>query len=252
MGTVSDLMLGVRTFGRGAALVARSGRLLRLGAVPALITTLLYVVALVVLLVWIDDLAVLVTPFADGWSAGLRGAVRVAAGLALLAGAAAIGVVAFVAVTLAVGGPFYERLSEIVDDEAGDAPVAPERSWAVSVARGLRDALRLVALSVLVAIPLVVLGFVPVVGQVAAPVLAALVGGWLLVLELTGPAGERREMGLGERHRALRSRRWLAVGVGVPTYLLCAIPFVAIVAMPAGAAAATLLLREVAATPRKG
>ncbi len=248
-GPLADAALGVRLFARGARTVLGSRRLLLLGAVPALVVTVLYLAALVLLATWVPDLATLLTPFADGWSDGARTGVRVVAGAALVAAAAAVGVVTFVAVTLAVGGPFYERLSELVDDDLGGVPTTTGPSWAAALLRGARDGLLLVALSIAAAVPLFVLGLVPVVGTLAAPVAAALVGGRLLVIELTAPAMERRGVRLAARRRLVRSRRALSWGVGVPTYLLAAIPFVAIIAVPVGAAAATLLARELHGEP---
>ncbi|WP_018330461.1 EI24 domain-containing protein [Actinomycetospora chiangmaiensis] len=242
---MSDLLLGLRLYARGAATVLRSPRLLRLGALPAAVTALLYLVALVALGWSLDDLVGLLTPFAADWSPGAREAAEVVVGIALVAAVALVAVLTFVAVTLAIGGPFYEKLSEIVDDTVGSVPAGPRRSWFASV----RDGVLLVGLSVLVAIPLFVAGFVPVVGQTAVPVVAALVGGRLLVLELTAPALERRGLGFGSRRRLVRSRRLLAWAVGVPTYLLCLIPLVGIVAVPVGAAAATLLARELRGEP---
>jgi CysZ protein len=109
----------------------------------------------------------------------------------------------------------------------------------------------LVGLSLLAAVPLFVLGLVPVVGPVLAPVSAALVGGRLLMIELSAPALQRRGLDFRARRRLLRTRRTLTWGVGVPTYLLAAIPFVAIVAIPAGSAAATLLARELRGEPTR-
>lgn len=244
-----DAVLGVRLFVRGALTVLRSPRLLLLGAVPALVVSLLYAGALVALAAWLPELAATITPFADGWSEGARTTARVAAGAALAAAGAAVAVVTFVAVTLAVGGPFYERLAEIVDDGLGPVPGSAGPSWLRSVVRGVRDGLLLIGLSVLAAIPLFLLGLVPVVGPVLAPVAAALVGGRLLMIELTAPALQRRGLAVGERRRLLRTRRLLTWGVGVPTYLLAAIPLVAIVAIPAATAAATLLARELRGEP---
>ncbi|MDL5154961.1 EI24 domain-containing protein [Actinomycetospora termitidis] len=246
---MSDLALGVRLYLRAAGMVLRSPRLLRLGALPAVVTALLYAVALVVLVRYLGDLVGVLTGFADAWSPTAREATEVVVGIAVLAAVALVAVLTFVAVTLAIGGPFYEKLSEIVDDTVGGVPAGPERSWAVALARGARDGLLLVGMSVLVAIPLFAAGFLPVVGQTVVPVVAALVGGRLLVLELTAPALERRGVGFGSRRRVVRSRRVLGWAVGVPTYLLCLIPLVGIVAVPIGAAAATLVAREMLGEP---
>lgn len=244
-----DLLLGLRLFVRGAVTVLRTPRLLLLGAIPALIVSVLYLGALVALVTWLPELAAALTPFADGWSEALRTGARIAAGAAVVAAAAGVAVVTFVAVTLAVGGPFYEKLAEIVDEGIGPVPGTAEPSWVRSVARGVRDGLVLVGLSVLATIPLFLLGLVPVVGPVLGPVAAALVGGRLLMIELTAPALQRRGLDFGARRRLLRTRRLATWGVGIPTYLLAAIPFVAIVAIPAASAAATLLARELRGEP---
>ena len=48
------------------------------------------------------------------------------------------------------------------------------------------DSIRLIVLGIVVAVPLFVLGFVPVIGQTVVPVVDVVVGGWLLAVELTG------------------------------------------------------------------
>lgn len=249
MTDVSDLVLGLRLYARGAATVLGSARLLRLGALPALVAFLLYAAVFVLLARFLPDLVDLLTPFAVGWSPGAREAADVVVGIALVAVVALVMVLSFVAVTLAIGGPFYERLSEIVDDGVGPVPDTPRRSTATSLLRGARDGLVLVVFSLLTAVPLFVAGFVPVLGQTLVPVVAALVGGRLLVLELAAPALDRRGHGFAARRRLVRARRVLGWAVGVPTYLLCLVPFVGIVAVPVGAAAATLLARELCGEP---
>ena len=246
---MSDLASGLRLYARGAGMVLRSPRLLRLGALPAVVTALLYTAALVVLVRFLGDLVGLLTGFDDGWSPAAQQVTEVVVGIAVLAAVALVAVLTFVAVTLALGGPFYERLSELVDDAVGEVPDGPHRSWASSTWRGVRDGLLLIGLSVLVAIPLFAAGFLPVVGQTVVPVVAALVGGRLLVLELTAPALERRGVGFAARRRLVRSRRMLGWAVGVPTYLLCLVPLVGILAVPVGAAAATLVARELRGEP---
>lgn len=240
---MSDAVRGARLLVRGATTLLGSRRLLVLGAVPALVTTVLYLGVLGVLATVLPGLTAALTPFAEGWSPAARGLAQVLVGVALLVAVAAVGVVAFVAVTLVVGGPAYERMSEIVDDGLGAPPAAP-RSWTASVLRGARDGAVLVAMSAACAVPLFVAGFVPVLGQTVVPVLAALVGGRLLVLELTGSALDRRGRSFAERRRLVRSRRALTWGLGVPASLLCAVPLLAIVVVPAAAVGATLLARE--------
>jgi CysZ protein len=75
-------------------------------------------------------------------------------------------------------------------------------------------------------------------------VLGALFGGWFLALELTGFAFDARGLSLGEQRRMLRRSRSTTLGFGVVTYLLFLIPLVAVIAMPAAVAGATMLARN--------
>lgn len=238
-----DFVTGVRFFGRGLGILLRSPRLLVIGAVPALLTTLLLLGGVVALGYWIDDLSALVTPFADGWAEGWRTAVRVAVGVGLFAGALVVGVLSFSALTLAVGAPFYEHIAEKVADEIGEDATA-EPPWGRLLWWGLRDGVVLVARSLLCTIPLLLLGFVPVVGQTVVPVLLALVTAWFLALELIAVPCYRRGMDLRQRQELMRRRRPLALGLGLPASLLCAIPFAAIVVMPVAFVGGVLVAHE--------
>jgi len=71
-----------------------------------------------------------------------------------------------------------------------------------------------------------------------------LLGGWLLVVELTGLSFDARGFTLRERRRALKARRAVAVGFGAATYLIFLVPFAVIVAMPAAVAGAAMLSRD--------
>jgi CysZ protein len=241
--SVRDFVTGVRLFGRGLGILLRSPRLLLIGALPALLTTLLLLGGVVALGYWIDDLSALVTPFADGWAAGWREAVRFAVGVALFAGALVVGVLSFSALTLAVGAPFYEHIAEKVADSLGTDATA-EPSWGRMLWWGLRDGVVLVARSLLFVIPLLLLGFVPVLGQTVVPVLLALVTAWFLALELVAVPFYRRGMDLRQRQDLLRRRRALAIGLGLPASLLCAIPFTAIVVMPVAFVGGVLVAHE--------
>ena len=238
-----DFVTGVRLFGRGLGILLRSPRLLLIGALPAVLTTLLLLGGVVALGYWIDDLSALVTPFADGWAEGWRTAVRLAVGVALFAGTLVVGLLSFTALTLAVGAPFYEHIAEQVADELGDED-AVELPWWRLLWWGLRDGVVLVARSLLYTVPLLLLGFVPVLGQTVVPVLLALVTAWFLALELVSVPCYRRGMDLRQRRDLLRTRRPLALGLGLPAALLCAIPFAALVVMPVAFVGGVLVAHE--------
>jgi CysZ protein len=243
-GKVGQFLSGVGLLFRGFAIYGRRPGLVLLGLVPALITGVLFVAAFATLVYFVDDLAAAVTPFADGWSAGARNALRVVAGIAFLGLGGLVGVLTFVAVTLVVGDPFYETISERVEDRFGGVPGAVDVPWYRSLRRSAVDSLRLVGVSVLIGVPLFLAGFIPVVGQFVVPVIGAFFGGWFLALELVGAPFYRRGLRLPDRRRALRAIRPTALGFGVAVFLAFLIPLGAVLFMPAAVSGAALLARR--------
>lgn len=237
-GGVGDLLKGFRVWGT-------SPRLMLLGAVPAVLVGIVFVAILIGVIVAMPGIVTAVTPFAQGWGAFAREAFRALVQVALFLLAAVLLVLAYTAVTLAVGDPFYERIVRRVEERAGGAP--PERDEPVwrGIRRAVAEGLRLFLAGTVLALVLFAIGFVPVVGAVLAAVLGALVGGWLLAVELTGTAFEARGHSLSDRRRALRARRPRVVAFGAVVYLLFLVPFAAVLTMPAAVAGATLLAREV-------
>jgi CysZ protein len=239
-----DFVKGIGLFGRGVGIMLRRPRLLLIGALPAVVTALLLLGGMVALIYWIGDVSEFVTPFADGWSESLRTAVRVAVGVALVAAALVIGVVSFSALTMIIGGPFYEHIAEEVEDDLGGPPVAVDLSWGRLLWLGIRDGVRLVTRSVVFTIPPTIAGFVPVLGQTVVPVVLVLVTAWFLTLELVAVPFYRRGMDLTARREVMARRRTLAVGFGAPAALLCAVPLLAILVMPVAFAGGVLVAHE--------
>ena len=99
--------------------------------------------------------------------------------------------------------------------------------------------------SAMFTVPLFIAGFLPVVGQSVVPVLVALSAGWFMALEVVAVPFYRRGFGLRARTAMLRRRRMLAVGLGLPAALLCMIPLLAIVVMPAAFAGGVLVALDV-------
>jgi len=238
---------GVRLLASGLRLWITDPRLMLTGAIPALIVFLVYAAGIVALAVNADSIAAAVTPFATGWDATLREVVRAVAGAALLVGGVLLVVFTFTAVTLAIGGPFYEAISRRVEAKLGDAPQPVEPGFWASLGRGLAETLRVLATTAGIAIALFALGFIPLVGQTVVPVLAALTGGWFLALELSAFAFEARGISGRSKRRMLSADRPRTLGLGVVTYLLFLVPFAAVIVMPAAVAAGTRLAREAVA-----
>ena len=239
---------GVGVLGSGLKMWLTDPRIMLMGALPALIVTAVYLTGIVLLASNVDGLAAWITPFADDWNETGRTLVRIAASLALLAAALLVFVYTFTAITLAIGSPFYEKISRKVEARLGgiDSPV--ELSFWRGAGRGLVDALRILATTLLVAIVLLVLGFIPLIGQTVVPVLGAVAGGWFLALELTGFSFEARGFTGTAKRRALGTDRARTLGFGMATYLVFFIPFAAVVIMPAAVAGATMIARDAAAS----
>ncbi|MGW2261825.1 EI24 domain-containing protein [Streptomyces sp. NPDC001780] len=246
----------MRDFGAGFGYVLKGqrwvvghGRWFGFGLLPGLITLVLYAGALIGLFYGADDLTAWATPFADGWSSPWLGLFRGFLTALVFALGLFLAVVTFTAVTLLVGQPFYESLSEEVDrTEGGEVPESGRSFWH-EMWISARDSLRILVRVSLYGILLFALGFLPVVGQTVVPVLGFCVSGFFLAEELTAVALQRRDVDLKERLTLLRGRRMLALGFGVPLTLAFLVPLVAVFLMPGAVAGATLMARELAGPP---
>jgi CysZ protein len=246
--SVRDFGTGIGLLGRGLRLVLGNRGLLVRGALPVLVTSVVLFAALLGLALGIGDLITWATPFADGWSEVWRGLFRTALGVGIVIGAVALVMVLFSALTLIIGGPFYESIAEEVEDrELGGVPEAQQIGWARSAWIGLRDGVRLAGLAILFAVVLFAAGFIPVLGQTVVPVVAVFAGAWLLAVELTAIPFVRRGRSLKQRRRSLGRRRSMALGFAVPVYLLCLVPLLALLVFPAAMAGGTLLAAKITA-----
>jgi CysZ protein len=241
---VSDFFTGTGLLFRGIGLVARRPRLLALGLVPGIIALIVVATALGTLFYFISDVAAAVTWFAHDWSKEARDAIRLVAAVAIGLVSVIVAVLTFTALTITIGDPFYESISKRIDDQFGGAREA-DIPWHRTLVWNLLDSLRLVAMSVVVSVVLFLLGLVPAVGQTVVPVIGWFIGGWLLAVEISGVPFNRRGMRLRERRRLLRANRALALGFGVPIFLIFLVPFVAVLVMPGAVAGATLMTRRV-------
>ncbi|MEU3874077.1 MULTISPECIES: EI24 domain-containing protein [Streptomyces] len=243
-----DLVAGMKYLVEGQRWVARHRRQWGFGLLPGLITAAGYAVALVVLALRAEDVAAWATPFADGWSSPWAGLFRGALTALFFGGGLLLALLSFTAVTLLVGQPFYEALSERVDrEQAREGEPVPEsglplwRDLWISACESLAVLVRATLWGLL----FFALGFLPVVGQTVVPAVGFCVSGFFLTEELTAVALQRRGVRLRERLELLRSRKMLTVGFGLPLVLLFLVPFVAVLVMPGAVAGATLLVRGV-------
>jgi CysZ protein len=248
---VNGFSAGIRFLIQGQRWALRRPRWLGFGLLPALIALLIYATALVALALTADDIAVWATPFADGWESPWRPLLRTFLAVMLFCGGLLLAVLTFTAVTLLIGDPFYEKLSERVEEDEGGCPAGPQLPLWRELWVSLRDSLYVLGRVLLFAVPLFLLGLVPVVGQTIVPVLGVAVSGFFLTVELTSFAMQRRRIPVRQRLRLLRGRLGLTLGFGVPLILLYLVPLAAVVLMPGAVAGATLLARELTRAPAR-
>jgi CysZ protein len=241
-----DLGAGFGHLIEGQRWVARHGRQYDFGLLPGLITLVLYAAALVALAIWGEDFVAWATPFADDWSSPWAGLFRGFLTAVLFALGLLLAVLTFTAVTLLIGQPFYENLSEKVDRDVSPDGTAPESGLPLwrELWISARDSLRIFLRAGLWGVLLFALGFLPVVGQTVVPVIGFFVTGFFLTEELAAVALQRRDVDLRARLTLLRSRKLLVWGFGTPLALAFLVPFVAVFLMPGAVAGATLLARD--------
>ncbi len=248
----AELLAGVRLLGTGFGLVLRRRRLFWLGVIPPLVMSALFGTAFVLLVINLPRLADRLTPFADGWAAGAEQAIEFVAGAALLGGSSLLMIVTFTTLTLAVGAPIYDKISEHVDAELEPGLAAPPEKWTSAIGRSLRNSLILIGISALCAPLFFAAGFIPVVGQTLVPVISACFGGWMLCIELVGSTFERHgRLRLRDRRSAMQRHRAKSLGLAVPTFLLMSIPILGTLVFPTATAAGTLLGRELLGLPSR-
>jgi CysZ protein len=229
---------------RGIGLFLGTPGIRLLGIVPVLLAGLLILGLLGLLVAYLDELADLLTPFADRWDERSRTLVRVGTGLVVLLGSTALLVVSFAVICQIIGQPFYERISDRIEHRLGAPPAGTDTPWWRSFPRASLESALLLALTLACTAPLFVLGLFPVVGQTVVPVLQALVAGFFLAVELLAIPLERRGLRLGGRLRFVWRHRAQTLGFGITAFLLFLVPLMNVLAMPGAVVGATLLVRR--------
>jgi CysZ protein len=248
-GAGRDFFSGVMFLLRGLGMYARSPLLMLLGLLPALVSAVVILAAVVLVIYFAGDLSDFMTPFAQDWSVGVRDTLRVIVVIAIVVVTVMLAVLLYTALTLVISEPFYEAISHRVEERLGGVPNEVHVPMARMVWHSLVDSLRLFIFGVLVGIPLFLGGLIPGVGETVVPVLGAVVGGWVLALELTSVPFERRGMRFVQRRGVLKQRRSMALGFGIATFVCFLIPLGAVLVMPAAVAGATLMTRRVFGLP---
>ena len=150
---------------------------------------------------------------------------------------------AFAFVSVLLASPFLGTLSARAEHEAfGDGPNHHE-SMAGAVASALAREGRKLAYHLPRLACLFLLTLVPVVNA-AAPLLWFVFGAWMLAVHFVDFASENRGLKLDDTLALLRDNRGPAFGFGAAVALLMAVPFAALVVIPAAVCGGAVLWRR--------
>ena len=232
------LAVGLSCFARGAQL-ARSRALRRFAWMPMAVSFMVIAVLLVLGHAALEDVRAWLVARLPDWLDWL------AHGLApvfyLLALVVAGWMFSFLAALLA--SPFLGVLSARAEREAvGTGPDCDE-SMGVAIPRTLAREARKLAYHLPRLALVFVLTLIPV-ANLAAPFLWFAFGTWMLAVQFVDYAAENRGLEFGATVALLRANRAAAFGFGAPVALLLAIPFAALVVIPAAVCGGAILWRR--------
>lgn len=167
------------------------------------------------------------------------------AALLLVAAFALVVIFGFTAIGCVIAAPFLEALSEKVEIHEGWRALSGGVRQALSdIVGSLRTALLVIVLFLASQATLLLLLFVPVLGQIAYAVLAPPVGGFFLAVQFFDPPLGRRRLAAGARLAVLWRHKLETTGFGLAIFLSTLAPLLNFMLLPAAAIGATLLLRQ--------
>src|SRR5699024_1375471 len=122
---------------------------------------------------------------------------------------------------------------------------APQETLFASVVRGLRQSAVVVGLSLLFGVAAFALGLIPVIGGVVGSLAGAVIAAFFIVVEMiSGPFDRWGMRRLSEKFGAVNRNRALALGFGLPAFLLLSVPLLAVLLFPVHTAGGRLLAGE--------
>ncbi|HEU0033637.1 MAG TPA: EI24 domain-containing protein [Kofleriaceae bacterium] len=236
---MSDLARGMGDVGRGFRFLNAHPRLWAYVIAPALITLVLLVGAIFGVLHFADPIVAYLTDWMPGW---LRGIASTLLEIVVVVGLGFGALLVFVSVVGIVAGPFNELLSEAVERAVTGRP-GPGFSFAglaKGALLGLLHGIRRLIVAVLGMIVLFALGFVPVIGTIAALVLGVWFTARAAAYDCYDAVLARQELSYAAKLDYLRANRSRTFGLGLAVAGLLFVPVVNLVALGLGAAGATL------------
>lgn len=240
---MSQFARGVGDIGRGFSYLNAHPRLWGWVIAPAVVTALL--LSTVVVAGWrlMRSIVQWATGALPTWLADIAGT---ALSILLFLGLGAAALLLFVSVAGAIAGPFCEMLSEEVDEEltGRKSPPFTLGRFLSDLSRGIGHSVRRLVTSLLVALLVLAISFIPVAGTIAA----LLIGGWFTAraaaYDCYDAVLSRRSVPYQKKLDYLKKHSSRSFGLGLGVAALMLFPVVNLVALGIGAVGATLADRE--------
>jgi CysZ protein len=226
----------------GFRMLAQPG-LRRFVLLPALGNILLFALAAGVALWGLETALATWLPEQAGWLRWLLFPLLV---IGLLIGS----LLAFTVLANLLLGPFLGLLANKVNERLGGAPPAAGEGLLADLLRDAGMELRRLGYILLCSTGVLLLGLVPLLNLLAAP-LGLLLTAWLLAMEHAAHALGLRRLSLSEQLSFLRLNRIGALGFGFASLGVLLVPFLNLVLLPAAVCGMTLFVHErLPRTPR--
>jgi len=230
---------GLRDLGRGFAALRAHPRLWAWVIAPAVITlVLLAAVVLGIRHVTEPVTGWLVAHLPESLARTASTVLGTLIGVALWIGAWIV----FVPVAGMITGPFAEQLSENLEAELTGRP-APPFSWSAflhGAVLGILHGVRRIAVSLVGLVLVLVIGFVPVVGTIAAVAIGIWFAATSAAYDCYDAVLARRSMAYGAKMAYLAGHRARTLGLGAAVAGALLVPGLNLIALGVGAAGATV------------
>jgi CysZ protein len=234
-----QLATGVRDVGRGLAVLKAHPSLWKWLVAPAIISLVLLAAAVVGVLHAVDPVVGWLAGHLPGWLASVAGTLLRLLVLAVLGIA---GLFVFTTVAGMIAGPFNEVLSEHVEAVITGRPAPPFslREFAHGAILGILHGIRRLAAMLLGLALVFALGFVPVIGTIAAVLLGIWFAATAASYDCYDAVLSRRAMAYRDKLAYLAHYRGRTLGLGLAVAGMLLVPGLNLIALGLGAAGATV------------
>jgi CysZ protein len=247
---MSELTTGLRDVGRGFDFVKKHPSLWKWIVAPSLVTLLLLVGAVIGVAALTEPLVTWVTSRLPSFLDAVAGVILT---IIVVIGLSLVALLVFVSVAGMIAGPFNELLSEAVEERLTGKPAAPfsVAAFLRGAVRGILHGLRRIATAIIGVLLVVVLGLVPVIGQIAAFVVGLWLAGRGAAYDAFDAVLARRELSYADKLAFLARHRSRTLGLGLAIAGMLLVPVLNVVVLGIGAVAATLAAHDLDQSPRR-